>query len=219
MIVHILAHTLTVVNTQFTQLTNCQLMICVIEGNMVYIERGRMPMPTLRLDRINTLIDNAVSEGRELRELAELADVSPEYLWKLKTGKAPNISAVILARIAEVLGTTVNYLLSVEDAEPGAPIPEVEFAPLVRRLNEVPVLHREYYVDLIEAALEFEGLARLIQSVDRLSDADLDRLEADVARRGRRAARRANLPRPSLRPGQSRADRGSRGKSGGHDEA
>ncbi len=60
---------------------------------------------------------------RELRErrgwsmgvLASLSGVSVSQLYRLEKGERPRVAAVTLARIAQALGTSVDYLLGLTD--------------------------------------------------------------------------------------------------------
>lgn len=61
-------------------------------------------------------------QGLTLDKLAELTESSKSYIWELENKNPPRPSAEKLAKIAEKLGTTIEYLMdegedvSVEDA-------------------------------------------------------------------------------------------------------
>jgi transcriptional regulator with XRE-family HTH domain len=112
-------------------------------------------MVTLRYDRIDELIGDEKS-GR-VKTIADLAEVSPDYLWKIRMGKAPNVSAVVLGRVAEALGVSVDYLLGAERDEQGLPVSEPDFASVVARLNGLRDGERARLRIIIEAILEFGG--------------------------------------------------------------
>jgi len=61
------------------------------------------------------------SKGLLQPDLAELAQIEQSYVSKLERGKAPNVSGVILARIARALETSTDFLLGLTDTP--APIP------------------------------------------------------------------------------------------------
>jgi transcriptional regulator with XRE-family HTH domain len=170
------------------------------------------------------------SQGHTYRSLEKEAatlrpGISYSTIWQVINNRREPTFDVVQA-IAAALNTTVGYIIgesenpSADGAEPAVVVPAVEFVPLVRRLNDVPQMHREYYISLIEAALEFEKLAETIQSVGELPDAKLAALETDVERRERRLARRGGLLAPRLRllNGQVRVMRGLRGTGEGHGE-
>ena len=62
------------------------------------------------------------SRGLLQPDLARLAQIEQSYVSKLERGKAPNVSGIILARIARALGTSVDFLLGVSDDPAPRPI-------------------------------------------------------------------------------------------------
>jgi len=54
-------------------------------------------------------------KGLSQAEFAELVDIEQSYVSKLERGRAPNVSGIILARIASALETSVDYLLDRTD--------------------------------------------------------------------------------------------------------
>lgn len=64
--------------------------------------------------------------GLTAREVAAAAGVSQRHLWRLEAGQRPYVAAVTLARVAAVLGTTMEYLLGMTPDL--APLPELREA-------------------------------------------------------------------------------------------
>lgn len=56
-------------------------------------------------------------------DLAQLAQIEQSYVSKLERGLAPNVSGVVLARIATALETTTDYLLGLSDDPNPRPAP------------------------------------------------------------------------------------------------
>ncbi len=59
----------------------------------------------------------AVRTAREMtiRELASQTGLSVSQLYRLEKGERPRVAATTLARIAQALGTSVDYLLGLKD--------------------------------------------------------------------------------------------------------
>ena len=53
--------------------------------------------------------------GLSAEALARKANVSTRHIWRLQTGKRPNVAAVTLARIALALDSSVDYLVGLSD--------------------------------------------------------------------------------------------------------
>jgi transcriptional regulator with XRE-family HTH domain len=53
--------------------------------------------------------------GLSAARLASAAGVSERQIWRLEAGDRPNVSAVLLARITLVLGTSLEYVLGLTD--------------------------------------------------------------------------------------------------------
>lgn len=51
------------------------------------------------------------ARGLSARRLAQRAGVSERQIWRLEANDRPNVSAVLLVRVAVALGTTVEYLV------------------------------------------------------------------------------------------------------------
>ena len=109
-------------------------------------------MVRLRHDRIDELIGK---ESGRVNEVAGLADVSPDYLWKLRNDKAPNASAVIVGRLAEVFGVPADYLLGIERDDRGLPVAEADIAVFVARLNHLQPDDRARVRTIFDSILEF----------------------------------------------------------------
>ena len=54
-------------------------------------------------------------QGLSGARLASAAGISERQIWRLEAGDRPNVSAVLLARIALALGTSLEYLLGMTD--------------------------------------------------------------------------------------------------------
>ena len=54
-------------------------------------------------------------KGFTLEELGDLTDSSKSYIWELENREPPRPSAEKLAKIAEKLGTTIEFLLDEEE--------------------------------------------------------------------------------------------------------
>ncbi len=50
-----------------------------------------------------------------IRELASQSGLSVSQLYRLEKGERPRVAALTLARIAQALGTSVDYLLGLSD--------------------------------------------------------------------------------------------------------
>lgn len=57
-------------------------------------------------------------------QLALYAQIERSYISKIEAGGAPNVSGIIVARIARALGTTADYLLGLTDDPHPCPSPE-----------------------------------------------------------------------------------------------
>lgn len=74
----------------------------------------RRPFGAIRFDghRLQALRQR---RGINVEDLSIASSVSARHIWRLEAGERPNTSAVTLARIAQVLGTTLEYLLGLTD--------------------------------------------------------------------------------------------------------
>jgi DNA-binding Xre family transcriptional regulator len=68
--------------------------------------------PVFKSNRMNELM-----EKRDLDpgKIEYLADISRSQVWYLQKGEKPNVSAVIVARIARILNCSVDYLMDLTD--------------------------------------------------------------------------------------------------------
>lgn len=79
-------------------------------------------------------------KGWEILQLARAGRVSHSYIYKLEHNERPNVAGVVLARLADALDTTTDYLLG-RTPDP-APVPapvdalRVEHALRLRELAE-----------------------------------------------------------------------------------
>ncbi len=60
-----------------------------------------------------------VRERRRLsiKEVAQAAGLSVSQLYRLEKGERPRVAAITLARIAQVLDTSLDYLLGLKDSD------------------------------------------------------------------------------------------------------
>jgi len=72
-------------------------------------------MATTLADKIRTL---RKQKGYTLDGLAELTGSSKSYIWELENKNPPRPSAEKVAKIAEALGVTSDYLVASDDASP-----------------------------------------------------------------------------------------------------
>ena len=56
-----------------------------------------------------------VKNGLRAEDLAAAADVTPRHVWRLETGKRPNVAGVTLGRLALALDTSIDYLMCLTD--------------------------------------------------------------------------------------------------------
>ena len=86
-------------------------------------------------------------KGYSLGKLAELTDTSKSYLWDIETRDTCKPSGEKLARIAEALSVTTDYLLD-EAAEPGNEVLREAFFRKFNKLEEEDQKKIEQMVDL-----------------------------------------------------------------------
>lgn len=90
-------------------------------------------------------------------DLAKLAGVSRNHIWRIENGQRTRISAAIMARIADALGVSYNYLAGVdEEAAPLEPAPELRM--VVRRANRLPPDQRRRLAGIVSAILDYGEL-------------------------------------------------------------
>ena len=56
-------------------------------------------------------------QGLRQGEVAKLAGISARHMSQIETGKRPGVQAVTMAKIAQVLHVSVDYLLGLTKAE------------------------------------------------------------------------------------------------------
>lgn len=117
-----------------------------------------MPKKTvINLDRLQELLK---ARGLDLRTLAEKAGLSPDTLYSLnaqRRGKATGTPT--LQKIADALGTTIEYLIGEEgegttEAKPAIPPTLQELMAIARRLSDV---RQE---ELVRIAITLEEIER-----------------------------------------------------------
>jgi transcriptional regulator with XRE-family HTH domain len=70
------------------------------------------PEPSADRHRIKTL---RLERGLRAADVAKKAGLSLAQIYRLEAGERPNVAAVTLARIALVLNSSVEYLLTLTD--------------------------------------------------------------------------------------------------------
>jgi len=95
-------------------------------------------------------------------ELAYLSGVSYDYIYKIRKGQAKNVSAIMLAKIANALDTSVDYLLGLTDdptppqrEDTGARALPPDLLPLCERLSRLPEDERKNIIDIVMRIVEF----------------------------------------------------------------
>jgi transcriptional regulator with XRE-family HTH domain len=76
--------------------------------------KEELPLPNILGDKIRKL---RKKKDYTLDKLAELAESSKSYIWELENKNPPRPSADKLSKIAQVLETTVEFLLDDETEE------------------------------------------------------------------------------------------------------
>lgn len=152
-------------------------------------------------------------EGRRLTQgqLAYLAKISRNHLWRIEKGERPKVGAEILARIAAALGVSVEDLLGGDQSEP---LTQLQLDPgvveLAARLSALPAARRAQAINVMNGVLDLGAEAdeedeeepsafirQLATYVDDLNDDDqqfvLEQLR-DLKRRRAYAAPRGGQP-------------------------
>lgn len=75
-----------------------------MNGSRVAPSANKQRMKVLRLDR-----------RMRAGEVAQQAGISVAQVYRLEAGERPNVAAVTLARVAQALNTTLEYLLGLTD--------------------------------------------------------------------------------------------------------
>ena len=74
-------------------------------------------------------------KGFTLEELGNLTDSSKSYIWELENREPPRPSAEKISKIAEKLGTTIEYLLDEEEAVDQEEAADANFYRKYRKMN------------------------------------------------------------------------------------
>ena len=75
-------------------------------------------------------------KGYTLEKLAALTESSNSYIWELENKDPPRPSAEKVAKIANVLGVTTDYLVSPTKAAPGKDVLDQAFFREYQELDE-----------------------------------------------------------------------------------
>ena len=86
-------------------------------------------------------------KGYTLDRLAELTGSSKSYIWELENKNPPRPSADKVAKIAEALGVTSDYLVDVAE---GAPTPGVRDEAFYRQYRRLPDDTKEKIRQMVE---------------------------------------------------------------------
>jgi transcriptional regulator with XRE-family HTH domain len=121
----------------------------------------------VRRDRLEALM---AARGYGPGELAYQAGVSYNYIYKIRLGQAPHISAAQVAKLAAALRTSPGYLMGSTDDPAPQPVPSTQlvvnedradYAPLTRevaqlaaRLNRLPAGARAKIIAAFAAVVE-----------------------------------------------------------------
>jgi transcriptional regulator with XRE-family HTH domain len=119
----------------------------------------------IRRKTMSKLIPSRITSLREYKglsqaEFAKLAQIEQSYVSKLERGRAPNVAGIVLARIASVLETSVDYLLNLTNDPVSHPFVDPPLDdPTFARLTE-------HYL-----ALDDEGRKALLFIAERMAAA------------------------------------------------
>lgn len=75
-------------------------------------------------------------KGYTLEELADLTESSKSYIWELENKDPPRPSADKVAKLASVLGVTVDYLMSKSQSPPSDTVLDAAFFRDFQELDE-----------------------------------------------------------------------------------
>lgn len=112
-----------------------------------------MAQAQLRVDRLNGIMEG---QGLESSELADKTGLSYNYIYLLRRGDRPNVSAVNLAMMAAAMGCSVEYLVGLTDN----PLPAIrqdvraDEVELLACYRQLPACRRK---DVTLLALAFLG--------------------------------------------------------------
>lgn len=120
-----------------------------------------LELSSVRYNRGMEFVGPRIKELRESRrltqgQLAYLAKISRNHLWRIEKGERPKVGAEILARIAAALGVSVEDLLGEgQPAQIAQPPLDPDVAELAARLNSLPAARRAQAIDAISGVLDF----------------------------------------------------------------
>ncbi len=110
--------------------------------------------------------------GWEAGQLGYKAEVSTSMIYKLETNERPNVSGVILDRLATALGTSVDYLMGrTNDPRPHPPADDLEDDPelilrrqrLADRIANLPPDRQIRVMDAITVLTEVEAIGDAVE--------------------------------------------------------
>lgn len=87
-------------------------------------------------------------KGLTLDKLAELTESSKSYIWELENKNPPRPSAEKLSKIAEKLGTTIEYLMDEGEAVSVEDAADAQFYRQYRKMNTTTKAKIRQMVDL-----------------------------------------------------------------------
>ena len=87
-------------------------------------------------------------KGLTLDKLAELTESSKSYIWELENKNPPRPSAEKLSKIAERLGTTIEYLMDEGEAVSVEDAADAQFYRQYRKMNTTTKAKIRQMVDL-----------------------------------------------------------------------
>ncbi len=87
-------------------------------------------------------------KGLTLDKLAELTESSKSYIWELENKNPPRPSAEKLSKIAEKLGTTIDYLLDEGEAVSVEDAADAQFYRQYKKMNATTKAKIRQMVDL-----------------------------------------------------------------------
>lgn len=59
--------------------------------------------------------------GVSADKLARLTELTTRQIWRMEAGERPNVRAITLARVAQVLDTSIDYLMGLTDQSNNQP--------------------------------------------------------------------------------------------------
>ena len=122
--------------------------------------------------------------GMSQKDLAFRLGTPPSHLSDIEADKVPRVSGEMLAKIADILGTTTDYLTIRTDDPLPAPEMQPEELPLdvrilYQQIERLPPAVRDQAVEYL--LQEVERMERLLQAGRRLSEWDMKHAPAATA--------------------------------------